>query len=67
MLIFPGRFEGMSRMTRHPGYAWLLIWAAGAVFYVITGSVRDAAVLLLLEIGFWFVALRRFKKGIVRA
>jgi hypothetical protein len=57
----------MSRMLHHPGYAWLLIWAAGVVFYLVTGSVRDAAVLLLLEIGFWFVAIRQSKKRTVHA
>ena len=45
----------MSRLIDRPGYAWVLILVAAAAFYVVTESLRGAAICLLLEIGLWTV------------
>jgi protein-S-isoprenylcysteine O-methyltransferase Ste14 len=51
----------MDRLVRHPGYAWALFFVAAAIFYLGTGSLRGAAICLLLEIILW-TAVRQFRK-----
>jgi hypothetical protein len=41
----------MNRLTSRPDYSWALFLLAAAIFYVVTGSLRGAAIFLLGEIG----------------